>query len=474
MSLTRRLVLVVAVLLFLAARVIPSLNDESLWGDEGWSVYFTNGDNLYDVTAAMVEDRHPPLYFWALFGWRGLAGDDEVAMRFLASLASLLAGALLFQLAYRLFDGRAALGGLFFFALLDLQHVFSVEVRHYSPFLLWVTASTLLLIVWIRAPRRGVAFGLVLALVGGLYTHVLMAGVMLWQALIAAGWLLPAAPGRLARLASLYALASLAYIPWIVVGYYQFLVNGGRTPSFPVTWDSAAHFAPQFLGSPLWLGGGLLLVGILSALRPRGRHDRAGVNVAIVALLVPLALVVVLESDQVSLLNDRNLSMLIPFISLLVGLGLARLPRALTPLVVAFMLVHGALTVDADFVSPPWRPISEFVAPHQVPGEPLLRDVGGADAALDYHLRHAGLQDTRMVSLYMLREFPPYADFELYTHLRFIALDGATGFWFISWGEDPNITAAFVDWGFERTATYQDDHLGSPIYMFRYEAREAP
>ncbi|MBZ0307087.1 MAG: hypothetical protein K8I82_13540, partial [Anaerolineae bacterium] len=90
-------------LLLMAFLLIPGLGDKSIWGDEGWSVRFTDGDSPRETIHALTEDRHPPLYFLLLDGWREIAGEKEATMRLLAVFAALFTGAMVYQLGKALF-----------------------------------------------------------------------------------------------------------------------------------------------------------------------------------------------------------------------------------------------------------------------------------------------------------------------------------------------------------------------------------
>ncbi|MFN3705336.1 MAG: hypothetical protein ACK4WM_05015, partial [Thermoflexales bacterium] len=97
---------VFCVLLAFALRTL-SLSAQSLWFDEGWSWHLATMplDAMALTTAA---DRSPPLYYALLHGWVVLAGDSELAMRLLSTLADVAGLAGLIALTRRLTSSSAA------------------------------------------------------------------------------------------------------------------------------------------------------------------------------------------------------------------------------------------------------------------------------------------------------------------------------------------------------------------------------
>src|SRR5512136_749485 len=102
--------LVVLLLLTFALRVYR-LEAQSLWSDEGLSLYrarLTLGENLTNVIVVPpgvpTRDTNPPLYFVALSVLRLVAGESEYALRFLSVVVGVLAVPLLYVTGRRLFS----------------------------------------------------------------------------------------------------------------------------------------------------------------------------------------------------------------------------------------------------------------------------------------------------------------------------------------------------------------------------------
>ena len=78
-------VALLAVLLLALALRLHLLGAQSVWWDEGFSVWVARQDVLSSARYT-ATDTQPPLYFWLVHGWRLLAGDSEFGLRFLALL----------------------------------------------------------------------------------------------------------------------------------------------------------------------------------------------------------------------------------------------------------------------------------------------------------------------------------------------------------------------------------------------------
>jgi Dolichyl-phosphate-mannose-protein mannosyltransferase len=473
-------------LLLLAAITIPGLKDQSLWVDEGWSVAFTDGQSPQDVVAQIIEDRHPPLYFLSLWAWRQVAGSHEITMRLLSSFAALLAGACLFRWGKVLFGDWAGWLALLAFVLLDKQVDFSREIRHYTWLMLWSTASSWLLLRWMFAQQRSPhlrshhSILYVLAVIAGLYTHNLMFVILLAQVVYA---LLVLRPSRLlGRLLLLWVMAGIAFLPWSMVFIYQYRVRGGVGHHLPLQWHIAELLTPEYLGQPVILVGGLLLLGIASIfMSPRKVAPRA-VLMPTLQVLVPLALMVGTASinEDMNFITERNLSLLIPPLMLLLGLGITAFDSFTRHAIIIFLLINGLLTtsshqllpINGSYVTaprsenPPWRQISQNIEAHDLPSL-VIMDVGGDAVVLRYHLKQEAAGLAQPISIYDLLEQPdPLAA------LRFEQLGDAKGLWYIFRSNDPLFRNALSDWGYIRTAEYTDFHIGSSIYTYRYDRQD--
>src|SRR5579862_6380418 len=110
---------------------VERLDFQSLWYDEGSSIYLAR-QSLSAITAGAANDIHPPLYYYLLHFWMGAAGQSEYGVRFLSAITGVLIVVLLFALG-RLLAGQqvgvlATLAG----TVSPLLVYYSQETRMYA------------------------------------------------------------------------------------------------------------------------------------------------------------------------------------------------------------------------------------------------------------------------------------------------------------------------------------------------------
>lgn len=487
----------VAVVVLAAVLRIHGLNDQGLWGDEGWSVWLARGDTLRDLTMTMVADHHGPVYSALLRGWMLLVGPQVIALRWITVLFSVTSVALIARVGRALLNPTAGVLAALAFALMDKHVVLTQEVRDYPMVYFVMLLIAYFYLRWRQSARGGWAFGFVAASVVGLYLHYYGYMVNLAVGLHALLTLRDGARWR--HFLALNALIALAFAPWLPVVVHQFVGTPVdevvlTTHGMPLNWDTVGYLAAESFGKPVALYGLLTLVGLgvpflrrpSGQLRAIPRPRRVGAAwLAGLWLGVPLAITFGLHS-RYPLLTDRNVSVIMPAIALAVGLGLTAFERPGRAFLVTLIVVNGLLTTSSYFVKPPWRQMAADIARLSLDDQPILIDVEGAHAALWYHLLLALPEDVprivnrlpaeaeadeRAISLYDLRKRYRGA---FIPHLQTI-LAHTDGLWLAYWGDPAkkhDVFDALETAGFVRTATRTYTHHGYPIYAYRYDRAE--
>lgn len=120
-------------------------------------------------------EPHPPVFFLAQHVWLRWFGNGEIAMRSLPALWSVGAIAAAYGLGQKLIDRR---GGLLFAALLATNPFYlfhSLNVRMYTPLVLWAILSVWALLEIISRPRWKWQIAFIVSIVFGLLTFYLFA-----------------------------------------------------------------------------------------------------------------------------------------------------------------------------------------------------------------------------------------------------------------------------------------------------------
>ena len=134
------------------------LGHESLYIDEGYSVWFSSQDWGYLWTKVPEFETHPPFYYSVLKVWRSAFGSDEASLRLLSVLFSILIIPLVYlsaRLLNRSESGRTlALLAALLMAGWPYQIRYAQEARPYA-FLAFATALTMLCLIWVlQNPKR--------------------------------------------------------------------------------------------------------------------------------------------------------------------------------------------------------------------------------------------------------------------------------------------------------------------------------
>jgi 4-amino-4-deoxy-L-arabinose transferase-like glycosyltransferase len=165
---------------------IAGIVQQSIWYDEGLSIYYARG-SVGDLWRGISESEHPPLHSLLLHAWMTLCGDGELSVRFLSVWWGTLSVALAYRLGRQLSRANGTLTALFL-TLSPLAIWFSQETRGYAMAVALVMATVDVaweLVLSQRKPPRGstnrrwtpYVFYVVLA-TAALYTHLYSAFVL--------------------------------------------------------------------------------------------------------------------------------------------------------------------------------------------------------------------------------------------------------------------------------------------------------
>lgn len=170
------------------------LTTQSLWYDEGSSIYLSGagpgGGPIQRVLAAPGSDSLQPVHPLLLAGWRGLFGSSEASLRMSSVVLGVGLLVLIWWAANDLFDPRHALWSLAMAACASILVQYSQEVRPYALEALIGTAEVVAYLRLLRADpsdaRRRFVFGalVVVGLVTSLLLCVLAAALVATDLLI--------------------------------------------------------------------------------------------------------------------------------------------------------------------------------------------------------------------------------------------------------------------------------------------------
>ncbi len=210
----------IVLILVLAASVrFLGISDESLWLDEGVSVYASrmSGSALINWTAA---DIHPPFYYLALKCWT-LFGQSEFAFRSFSAVLGILTVLAVYYVCLDLFDNKVGLTASLLLAVNPVNVYYSQEARMFSLMALLVLVSCYAFWKCLGASGKKFFAVYVVSSVLMLYTHYFGLLVFCFQALylIVLFFLNSRMIKNAKAIISCLIAVFLLYVPWLPTLY---------------------------------------------------------------------------------------------------------------------------------------------------------------------------------------------------------------------------------------------------------------
>jgi len=213
------------VLLSFALRIYR-LDGQSLWGDEGWSVYFAGQPSV----ASVLRNAHdagdvPPGYYLTLHAWIQAAGQSEFALRYITLFCGVLAVPALFALGRRLGGTGTGVIAALLLALSPFHVYYSQDARMYAQTLFFTLLSTYFFWRLFTENTRKASrpwqmwAGYVTSSTLAVYSHLFAGYIILAQALLWLGdllWRRRAAWRTALHCLSAQAVTFLLFLPWLV------------------------------------------------------------------------------------------------------------------------------------------------------------------------------------------------------------------------------------------------------------------
>ncbi|MFQ3535951.1 MAG: glycosyltransferase family 39 protein [Aggregatilineales bacterium] len=369
----RHAIFAYAAILFAAfALRLWNLGAQSLWHDEGWSLY-----PAYTLIGPMgirgMDVNAPPLFNISIGLWLRAAGDEIWTVRFWSLLTGVLGVAVGMALAGRWFGTRAGLLAGIFLAFSPILWVFAQEIRAYIPMPIYTVlliglAARFLVRRAERVPLWAwwALFGVTLA---ALWSHNLSVPLVAWlNVTVIGGLLLRRAWRRLLCWLTVQGLLFVLYLPWLVTQAPTGTpLNTPPAPTLELLWAiwqsyftgiKAMVGADELLMALCALFGGMALFGIGRALW-RERSVRLWTLFSAVILLPIFQLLIVLAA-RIDF-HPRYFLLSAPPTLILLAAGLA-LPSRRLPL--ASLRLAAALIAIAIMLRMAWLTYSAPIYQH--------------------------------------------------------------------------------------------------------------
>jgi predicted membrane-bound mannosyltransferase len=403
------------VLLLAGALRLHRIGAESLWLDEAFSVV-TAGTSLTHIVQETIDDVHPPLYYFLLHYWEGIAGTTEAAARLLSVVLSLATIGAAWALARRVAGAQAAFAAAVLLAISPFQIEFAQEARMYALLALAATLSTLAFLSLIERPRPA-SIGLLAATTAAMaYTQIHAVFVVLAHAAVVAGLAL-GDRARFRRIIAPWMIAELAalacFSPWIGPLASQMLRVGGHFWIPRPAWFDAADPLIAYAGSVRLARviGAAAAAGLVAGIAARAPYGRRVGTLTLAAWLAasvggPLA---VSQFGTSIFLPKYTIAASVPF-AILAGIGLGVVRRWwFTAAALAAIAWLTWTPLDRFYTRPrkdDWRAAAALVEQAARPGDVVMFYPDYNEIPYDYYRRRTDLVE-RPLPIYTDLPGPP-------------------------------------------------------------------
>ncbi|MFQ6015934.1 MAG: glycosyltransferase family 39 protein [Anaerolineae bacterium] len=449
------------------------LDRQSLWYDEGFSVYLSS-KSLAEITARTAADIHPPLYYYLLHFWLYLFGKSEFSLRFLSLLFGVLTVPLIYVVGRKLFDWATGLWVALFVAISPLYIWYFQEARMYTLLVLTCLLSTYLLLRLMEGGGWLPWLCYLTTNVVAVYAHFYAFFIVAFQGLFLVLWWL-AHPRRWRSLVAGLGgqVATLvAYLPW---SQFVLIRYGADVSYWPGTLPlpevlrktfilfSTGHSVIEDTAWPIAFGYGavlLLALWVISSEGARSERDtllggRWPTLFLLLYLITPLVLLYAI-SYQRPKFHPRYLMLSSPAFFIIMAAGVATLlapgrrtrtagqMATLALGLVALLYVAGTslyalnnLYYDPRFTKEDFRGVARYIEANSTPDEAVILTSGHLFPVFTYYYSRD--------NWYPLPDEPTLStvnvlNYEVADDLNRI-LAGRRGVWVVLWQDevvDPN------------------------------------
>ena len=327
--------------------------------------------NPSEITFWMATNIHPPAWRLLADSWIDAFGDAESVVRWSSVLANMLTFAFLFRLGTDLLDWKLGLLAVIILGLYPTAASYMNELRPYPYLILLVTGLHLFFLRWIQSQKFRYMLGYIIFGILALYTHyyaIYIFPAHLIFMLVTVRW----NRSFYLRSFSMWVFIGLSFAGWLIPFVHSFTVrqSGGIYYALPNNFDgllllySRLRFKPEELGQILLLLG--LSTPLFFAFRQRIRANRRWLNIQPMLYPALLLLTIVLiawgANFVIKNVTARNMTIIMPTLVILMGLGLRALPKPAHLIFVGILLLGAPQVLPSSESNGPYREIVEAMA----------------------------------------------------------------------------------------------------------------
>lgn len=378
----RRLWIGTGVLLLAAYMLITHAYDLSMWYDELWSV-FHSSRGLGDVLDYKNDLPWPPGYYMMLHSWMAVVGWHDLVLKMMQVFSGLLGVAFMIRAGQALASDRAGWLAAIALSVSSYALAMTLELRGYSQVIVLAPAVVWFHARWLDHPSWWRATPYIVAQILLLYMRFVDSAIII--GLLGLRVLL-VAPSRFVRWIGVMAITALLTTPllpqlWDLYLYRRDIRVSNPDPNIflqgPELWFQSFSAHHDLLWAAIL---GLALGGFGVCLWRRRDRKTWGTAIWLALWGLGMPLVAYLFREELLMYTARYLTYTIPAMMLIIGIGLAKLPRMGGVVGAGLLLIFVVLPWEPfDFRraytdSPPVRDLVRELAVRFEPGDVLLID----------------------------------------------------------------------------------------------------
>jgi len=386
MTLQRYLLLITAIVLMIGLHR-TAYGDRNYRQDEINTIHAAKLMNPSEITFWMATNIHPPAWRLLADSWIDAFGDAESVVRWSSVLANLLTFALLFRFGTDLLDWKLGLLAVIILGLYPTAASYMNELRPYPYLIMLVAGLHLFFLRWIHTQKFRYMVGYIVFGILALYTHYYAIYVFpahLIFMVLTVRW----NRSFYVRTFTMWVFIGLSFIGWLIPFVHSFTVrqSGGIYYALPNNLAGLQLLYQRLRFKPEELGQILLLLGLSTplffAFRHRVRSNQRWLNYQpmLYPALLLISIVVIAWSANSIIKNvtDRNMTIILPTVVILMGLGLRALPKPAHVIFIGILFLGAPQALPQSESNGPYREIVATMAPTYQPDSMLITEFSTA------------------------------------------------------------------------------------------------
>lgn len=372
--------------------------DQSLWLDEGITVQTVRSFSFIPLITEFPKfDLHPPGHYLLLFFWTAIFGISEISLRIPSLVMGVITIFLVWKIGIEMSSKKVALIAAWLLAINPLHIYYSQEARMYS-----MGAMVVLLNFYYfhRLLKNGSWLGYSLSTVLVLMTDYIIYFSFVGQLLILVLWY----KDRFGLYLKSIIPGGVIFGAWVPMFYGQIQSGSGLAGELPVWQRVVGSFDIKALGltavkfmlgrislvDKFWyallagFAGVMYGIGIGRAILSNDRNTR----IILVMAFCPIILAW-LFSTFLPIYSYFRVLYCLPFVLLVLSIGLCQLQRVGKVLVVVISLVSivssGYYLINSSFHREDWKGLVQFLSTKQTDDSVVVFESNGSFAPFDYY-----------------------------------------------------------------------------------------